>query len=155
MVLLNWYSMVLATPNSWIWFFGTWQTVHPCTTNVMSCHLCVSATTSPLSSVYSLLRSILVAALVYGFCLGAINVSGNLFVSFTVELCLLVLPLLVLCLCVGSMGRGTCPGALLCVLWPPPGLVLSSEQAEQWPDHPLVSVTTHSRFSSHLTTPGS
>ncbi|KAI2651271.1 Pecanex-like protein 3 [Labeo rohita] len=32
-----------------------------------------TATTSPLSSVYSLLRSILVAALVYGFCLGAIN----------------------------------------------------------------------------------
>uniref|UniRef100_A0A672PC59 Pecanex-like protein n=1 Tax=Sinocyclocheilus grahami TaxID=75366 RepID=A0A672PC59_SINGR len=69
-----------------------------------------TATTSPLSSVYSLLRSILVAALVYGFCLGAINVSGNLFVSFRVEFCLLV--------------------SLLCVLWPPPGLVLSSEQAE-------------------------
>ncbi|XP_051533265.1 pecanex-like protein 3 isoform X4 [Myxocyprinus asiaticus] len=33
-----------------------------------------TATTSPLSSVYSLLRSVLVAALVYGFCLGAINV---------------------------------------------------------------------------------
>uniref|UniRef100_A0A671PWA7 Pecanex-like protein n=1 Tax=Sinocyclocheilus anshuiensis TaxID=1608454 RepID=A0A671PWA7_9TELE len=32
-----------------------------------------TATTSPLPSVYSLLRSILVAALVYGFCLGAIN----------------------------------------------------------------------------------
>ncbi|XP_051733095.1 pecanex-like protein 3 isoform X2 [Ctenopharyngodon idella] len=32
-----------------------------------------TATTSPLSSVYSLLRSMLVAALVYGFCLGAIN----------------------------------------------------------------------------------
>uniref|UniRef100_A0A673GLX4 Pecanex-like protein n=1 Tax=Sinocyclocheilus rhinocerous TaxID=307959 RepID=A0A673GLX4_9TELE len=32
-----------------------------------------TATTSPMSSVYSLLRSILVAALVYGFCLGAIN----------------------------------------------------------------------------------
>uniref|UniRef100_A0A673IUL8 Pecanex-like protein n=1 Tax=Sinocyclocheilus rhinocerous TaxID=307959 RepID=A0A673IUL8_9TELE len=32
-----------------------------------------TATTSPLSSVYSLLRSILVSALVYGFCLGAIN----------------------------------------------------------------------------------
>uniref|UniRef100_A0A671SEH2 Pecanex-like protein n=1 Tax=Sinocyclocheilus anshuiensis TaxID=1608454 RepID=A0A671SEH2_9TELE len=32
-----------------------------------------TATTSPLSSVYSLLRSIVVAALVYGFCLGAIN----------------------------------------------------------------------------------
>uniref|UniRef100_UPI00405349CB pecanex-like protein 3 n=1 Tax=Danio rerio TaxID=7955 RepID=UPI00405349CB len=32
-----------------------------------------TATTSPLSSVYSLLRSLLVAALVYGFCLGAIN----------------------------------------------------------------------------------
>lgn len=38
--------------------------------------LCVLATTSPLSSLYSLLRSVLVAALVYGFCLGAINVSG-------------------------------------------------------------------------------
>lgn len=37
--------------------------------------LCVLATTSPLSSLYSLLRSVLVAALVYGFCLGAINVS--------------------------------------------------------------------------------
>uniref|UniRef100_A0A671PVU1 Pecanex-like protein n=1 Tax=Sinocyclocheilus anshuiensis TaxID=1608454 RepID=A0A671PVU1_9TELE len=36
-----------------------------------------TATTSPLPSVYSLLRSILVAALVYGFCLGAINVSGK------------------------------------------------------------------------------
>lgn len=116
--------------------------------------LCVSATTSPLSSVYSLLRSILVAALVYGFCLGAINVSCNLFVSFTEDLCLLVFPLLILCVCVcvGSVGRGTCPGALLCVLWPPPGLVLSSEQAEQWPNHPLVSVTTHSLFSSHLST---
>nr|XP_055035164.1 pecanex-like protein 1 [Misgurnus anguillicaudatus] len=32
-----------------------------------------TATTSPLSSVYSLFRSVLVAALVYGFCLGAIN----------------------------------------------------------------------------------
>ncbi|XP_077089481.1 pecanex-like protein 3 isoform X1 [Siphateles boraxobius] len=32
-----------------------------------------TATTSPLSSVYSLFRSMLVAALVYGFCLGAIN----------------------------------------------------------------------------------
>uniref|UniRef100_A0AAR2L1Y1 Pecanex-like protein n=1 Tax=Pygocentrus nattereri TaxID=42514 RepID=A0AAR2L1Y1_PYGNA len=32
-----------------------------------------TATTSPLSSCYSLLRSMLVAALVYGFCLGAIN----------------------------------------------------------------------------------
>ncbi|XP_053334236.1 pecanex-like protein 3 isoform X1 [Clarias gariepinus] len=32
-----------------------------------------TATTSPLSSLYSLLRSVLVAALVYGFCLGAIN----------------------------------------------------------------------------------
>ncbi|TRY54135.1 hypothetical protein DNTS_034821 [Danionella cerebrum] len=31
------------------------------------------STTSPLSSIYSLLRSLLVAALVYGFCLGAIN----------------------------------------------------------------------------------
>uniref|UniRef100_A0A8B9HU42 Pecanex-like protein n=1 Tax=Astyanax mexicanus TaxID=7994 RepID=A0A8B9HU42_ASTMX len=30
-----------------------------------------TATTSPLSSIYSLLRSVLVAALVYGFCLGA------------------------------------------------------------------------------------
>lgn len=41
--------------------------------------LCVrfasTATTSPLSSLYSLLRSVLVAALLYGFCLGAINVS--------------------------------------------------------------------------------
>ncbi|XP_023690197.1 pecanex-like protein 3 [Paramormyrops kingsleyae] len=32
-----------------------------------------TATTSPLSSVYSLSRSLLVAALLYGFCLGAIN----------------------------------------------------------------------------------
>uniref|UniRef100_I3JBK1 Pecanex-like protein n=1 Tax=Oreochromis niloticus TaxID=8128 RepID=I3JBK1_ORENI len=32
-----------------------------------------SATTSPLSSLYSLIRSVLVAALLYGFCLGAIN----------------------------------------------------------------------------------
>ncbi|TSL04320.1 Pecanex-like protein 3 [Bagarius yarrelli] len=32
-----------------------------------------TATTSPLSSLFSLLRSVLVAALVYGFCLGAIN----------------------------------------------------------------------------------
>ncbi|XP_036443405.1 pecanex-like protein 1 [Colossoma macropomum] len=32
-----------------------------------------TATTSPLSSCYSLLRSVLVAALVYGFCLGAIS----------------------------------------------------------------------------------
>uniref|UniRef100_A0A673Y057 Pecanex-like protein n=1 Tax=Salmo trutta TaxID=8032 RepID=A0A673Y057_SALTR len=32
-----------------------------------------TATTSPLSSLYSLLRSVLVAALLYGFCLGAIN----------------------------------------------------------------------------------
>ncbi|XP_076836804.1 pecanex-like protein 3 isoform X2 [Brachyhypopomus gauderio] len=32
-----------------------------------------TASTSPLSSLYSLLRSLLVAALVYGFCLGAIN----------------------------------------------------------------------------------
>ncbi|XP_062867121.1 pecanex-like protein 3 [Trichomycterus rosablanca] len=32
-----------------------------------------TATTSPLSSLYSLFRSVLVAALVYGFCLGAIN----------------------------------------------------------------------------------
>ncbi|XP_051956185.1 pecanex-like protein 3 [Xyrauchen texanus] len=32
-----------------------------------------TATTSPLSSVYSLMRSIFMAALVYGFCLGAIN----------------------------------------------------------------------------------
>uniref|UniRef100_A0A8B9HU47 Pecanex-like protein n=1 Tax=Astyanax mexicanus TaxID=7994 RepID=A0A8B9HU47_ASTMX len=32
-----------------------------------------TATTSPLSSIYSLLRSVLVAALVYGFCLGAIS----------------------------------------------------------------------------------
>lgn len=39
--------------------------------------LCIlsSATTSPLSSLYSLIRSVLVAALLYGFCLGAINVS--------------------------------------------------------------------------------
>lgn len=34
-----------------------------------------SATTSPLSSLYSLMRSMLVAALLYGFCLGAISVS--------------------------------------------------------------------------------
>lgn len=34
-----------------------------------------SATTSPLSSLFSLIRSMLVAALLYGFCLGAINVS--------------------------------------------------------------------------------
>ncbi|XP_041947591.1 pecanex-like protein 1 isoform X1 [Alosa sapidissima] len=34
-----------------------------------------TATTSPLSSVYSLIRSVLVAALLYGFCLGAITVS--------------------------------------------------------------------------------
>lgn len=149
MVLPNWYSKVME------WFPGSWHIVHPCTTSVMSCHLCFSATTSPLSSVYSLLRSILVAALVYGFCLGAINVSGNLFVSFTAELCLLVLPLLIICVCVcvGSVGRGTCPGALLCVLRPPPGLVVSSEQAEQRPNHPLVSVTTHSWFSSHLNAP--
>uniref|UniRef100_A0A6Q2ZN15 Pecanex-like protein n=1 Tax=Esox lucius TaxID=8010 RepID=A0A6Q2ZN15_ESOLU len=32
-----------------------------------------TATTSPLSSVYSLLRSMFMAALLYGFCLGAIN----------------------------------------------------------------------------------
>ncbi|KAI1902640.1 hypothetical protein AGOR_G00018030 [Albula goreensis] len=32
-----------------------------------------TATTSPLSSLYSLLRSVLVAALLYGFCLGAIS----------------------------------------------------------------------------------
>ncbi|XP_075887565.1 pecanex-like protein 3 isoform X2 [Nelusetta ayraudi] len=32
-----------------------------------------TATTSPLSSLFSLIRSILVAALLYGFCLGAIN----------------------------------------------------------------------------------
>uniref|UniRef100_A0A8C8ERQ8 Pecanex-like protein n=1 Tax=Oncorhynchus tshawytscha TaxID=74940 RepID=A0A8C8ERQ8_ONCTS len=32
-----------------------------------------TATTSPLSSLYSLLRSVLVASLLYGFCLGAIN----------------------------------------------------------------------------------
>ncbi|KAJ8266146.1 hypothetical protein GJAV_G00126460 [Gymnothorax javanicus] len=32
-----------------------------------------TATTSPLSSLYSLLRSVLVAALLYGFCFGAIN----------------------------------------------------------------------------------
>ncbi|XP_033834876.1 pecanex-like protein 3 [Periophthalmus magnuspinnatus] len=32
-----------------------------------------SATTSPLSSLFSLMRSMLVAALLYGFCLGAIN----------------------------------------------------------------------------------
>ncbi|KAM4619872.1 pecanex-like protein 3 [Polymixia lowei] len=32
-----------------------------------------SATTSPLSSLFSLVRSVLVAALLYGFCLGAIN----------------------------------------------------------------------------------
>uniref|UniRef100_A0A4W5MKT5 Pecanex-like protein n=1 Tax=Hucho hucho TaxID=62062 RepID=A0A4W5MKT5_9TELE len=32
-----------------------------------------TATTSPLSSLYSLLRSVLVTALLYGFCLGAIN----------------------------------------------------------------------------------
>ncbi|XP_030601840.1 pecanex-like protein 3 [Archocentrus centrarchus] len=32
-----------------------------------------TATTSPLSSLYSLIRSVLVAALLYGFCLGAIN----------------------------------------------------------------------------------
>ncbi|GAA6108832.1 pecanex-like protein 3 isoform X2 [Tachysurus ichikawai] len=32
-----------------------------------------TATTSPLSSIFSLLRSVLVAALVYGFCLGAIH----------------------------------------------------------------------------------
>ncbi|XP_036379450.1 pecanex-like protein 1 isoform X2 [Megalops cyprinoides] len=32
-----------------------------------------TATTSPVSSLYSLLRSVLVAALLYGFCLGAIN----------------------------------------------------------------------------------
>ncbi|CAG00529.1 unnamed protein product, partial [Tetraodon nigroviridis] len=32
-----------------------------------------SATTSPLSSLYSLIRSMLVAALLYGFCLGAIS----------------------------------------------------------------------------------
>uniref|UniRef100_A0A3Q3EH39 Pecanex-like protein n=1 Tax=Labrus bergylta TaxID=56723 RepID=A0A3Q3EH39_9LABR len=32
-----------------------------------------TATTSPLSSLFSLLRSVLVAALLYGFCLGAIN----------------------------------------------------------------------------------
>lgn len=50
--------------------------------------MCVSATTSPLSSVFSLIRSMLVAALVYGFCLGAINVSVTLFVSVTVTLCL-------------------------------------------------------------------
>ena len=44
--------------------------------------VCVSlslstATTSPLSSLYSLIRSVLVSALLYGFCLGAINVSGR------------------------------------------------------------------------------
>ncbi|XP_056262587.1 pecanex-like protein 3 isoform X2 [Pseudoliparis swirei] len=32
-----------------------------------------TATTSPLSSLFSLMRSVLVAALLYGFCLGAIN----------------------------------------------------------------------------------
>uniref|UniRef100_A0A3B5A4Q8 Pecanex-like protein n=1 Tax=Stegastes partitus TaxID=144197 RepID=A0A3B5A4Q8_9TELE len=32
-----------------------------------------TATTSPLSSLFSLIRSVLVAALLYGFCLGAIN----------------------------------------------------------------------------------
>ncbi|XP_062309131.1 pecanex-like protein 3 isoform X2 [Osmerus eperlanus] len=32
-----------------------------------------TATTSPLSSLYSLIRSVLVSALLYGFCLGAIN----------------------------------------------------------------------------------
>lgn len=36
-----------------------------------------SATTSPLSSLFSLIRSVLVAALLYGFCLGAINVSES------------------------------------------------------------------------------
>lgn len=41
--------------------------------------VCVSsATTSPLSSLYSLMRSVLVAALLYGFCLGAISVSKML-----------------------------------------------------------------------------
>ena len=35
------------------------------------------ATTSPLSSLFSLLRSVVVAALLYGFCLGAINVSAR------------------------------------------------------------------------------
>ncbi|XP_034034311.1 pecanex-like protein 3 [Thalassophryne amazonica] len=34
-----------------------------------------TATTSPLSSLFSLIRSILVAALLYGFCLGAINAA--------------------------------------------------------------------------------
>lgn len=37
-----------------------------------------TATTSPLSSLYSLMRSMLVAALLYGFCLGAISVSEML-----------------------------------------------------------------------------
>lgn len=48
--------------------------LHPFLVRGLIC-LCVLATTSPLSSLYSLLRSVLVAALVYGFCLGAINVS--------------------------------------------------------------------------------
>lgn len=44
-----------------------------------------SATTSPLSSLFSLIRSILVAALLYGFCLGAINVSGTATLYIKVE----------------------------------------------------------------------
>lgn len=39
---------------------------------------CLVAATSPLTAIFSLSRSLLAAALLYGFCLGAIKVRGQI-----------------------------------------------------------------------------
>lgn len=44
----------------------------------LKCHcLCVSAATSLISAIYSILRSLIALSLLYGFCFGALKVSIN------------------------------------------------------------------------------
>lgn len=121
-----------------------------------------AAATSPLTAVFSLSRSLLAAALLYGFCLGAIKVGmawggglaetwgllgqghdwlsvspGDQRVGGLAALLALVL-ILTPVLSPDSLARAARPCPLFRLLWPPGGAVLPPEPAEQRPHCPLV-----------------
>lgn len=107
-----------------------------------------SATTSPLSSLFSLIRSVLVAALLYGFCLGAINVRTWTFLCswsfwlWTVWRCRQQCDFFFFFFFdLGTLGRSSCASPVLGVLRPPPGLILPPQPPKQWSHHPVVSTS--------------
>lgn len=50
---------------------------------------------------------------------------------------------------VGPMGWGSCSSALLCILWPPPCLIIPLKQAKQWSHCPVVSIILEIIWTHH------